>query len=150
MKEMTFLLITTDCCGLWLASQVLMVKEVLYLCYNYASSQTPNPLAKIRAVLHPLLLLRSGPYIDRRFPYFPQYGIGILQMHTAKCDLPLWFLPPLFLSKLHPIWMSHSSNCSFSVLQLGMLKYASFNTTLEQHILEPQIKVVVLLQPLNF
>lgn len=99
MKEMAFLLITIDCCGLWLASQVLTVKEVLYLCNKYASSQTSDPLAKIRAILHPLVLLRSGPYIDRRLLYFPQYGIGILQMHSVQCDLPLWFLLPHFFKQ---------------------------------------------------
>lgn len=91
MKEVTFLLITIDCSGLWLASQVLTAKEVLYLWYNYAASQTSNPLAKIRAIFHPLVLLRSGPYIDRWLPYFPQHSIGILQLHSVKCDLPLWF-----------------------------------------------------------
>lgn len=112
MKEMTFLLITIDCSGLWLASQVLTVKEVLYLCYNYASSQTSNPLTKIRAILYPLVLLRSGPYIDRRLPYFPQDGIGILQMQCEMWSALVIASLPLFLSKLHPIWMSHSSNCS--------------------------------------
>lgn len=91
MKEVTFLLITTDCSGLWLAFQVLTAKEVLYLCYNYAASQTSKPLTKIRAIFHPLVPLRSGPYIDRRLPSFPQYRIGILQLHSVKCDLPLGF-----------------------------------------------------------
>lgn len=103
-------------------------------------------------VRHPTPSPRSEPFyilwffsdlaliLTEDFLIFPQYGIGILQ--CAMWSTLVISSPSPFLSKLHPVWMSHSSNCSFPVLQLGTLKYASFNTTLEQHILEPQIMCI--------
>lgn len=113
-------------------------------------------------VRHPTPSPRSEPFyilwffsdlvliLTEDFFIFPTMALVFCRCTVCNVICPCDFFSPTFLSKLHPIWMSHSSNCSFSVLQLGILKYASFNTTLEQHILEPQIKAGVLLQPLNF
>lgn len=121
MKEVTFLLITIDCSGLWLASQVLSAEEVLYLCYNYASSQTSNPLAKIRAIFHLLVLLRSGPYMTDDFLTFPSTALEFYSCTVLNVICPCDFFF-FFLSKPHTIWMSHSSNCFFSVSAVRHVK----------------------------
>lgn len=95
----------------------------------------PNPLPRsepfiLLGFFSDLVLILTDDFLTFPSTALVFYSCMVLNV-ICLCDF--------FLSKPHAIWMSHSSNCVFSVSTIRHVIYASFNMGLEWHILEPQI-----------